>query len=400
MANTILQTLEKVIKSILGFILLLIIQRNLGTDFVGRFSYYLALYTIMIQVIMGVGAQILVRDYKLGSVDKQLKLAYFVSIVLILIIGISLCSSLLRTDSAFLMILCFSLPFLYFYKGRWQLEAQEKFAFLAVVDIVAALIFFALKFYVVYSNNAVLILIACFALEYVFLSILYKMTTGSSETLVTNNRGEFKENLIDFAKVMVSSIAIIVYMKLDIIMLKNLSTESETGLYAIASRFVEAGFIIPLVLISISYPKMIDAYRRRQFAHISNMFLLLVLTSIVIVGLSLLLVPVLVSYLFDVDTQIFNPIFHVLILSVIFVTIGTFRARLSIIIAHPELELICNLIGCLINLILNWYLIPRYGAIGAAYATLISLIFMSVIYTFSNPIHLQTIKTIWRAHAQ
>ena len=90
-----------------------------------------------------------------------------------------------------------------------------------MVDIVAALIFFALKFYVVYSNYAVLILIACCALEYVFLSILYKMTTGSSETLVTNNRGEFKENLVDFAKVMVSSIAIIVYMKLDITALKT-----------------------------------------------------------------------------------------------------------------------------------------------------------------------------------
>lgn len=399
MTSTILQVLEKIVKSILGFALLLILQRKLGTDFVGIFSYYLALYTIMIQVLMGVGSQILVRAYKLDLVEKQIKLAYFISIATILIIGIILYSSLLKTDLLFLIIIFLSLPFLYFFKGRWQLEAQERFAFLAAVDIVVALIFFALKLYIVSNNYSVFLLISSFALEYVSLSILYKIITGATEKLLVTNKDKFKEHLVDIAKVILSSIAIIVYMKLDIIMLKNLSTESETGLYAIASRFVEAGFILPLVLISISYPRMIDAYNRRQFVQISKLFLVLVLTSIVIVGLSLLLVPLLVSYLFDIDAQDFNPIFQTLIPSVIFVAIGTLRARISVIIERPELELICNLIGCLINFILNWYLIPRNGAIGAAYATLISLVFMSVVFTLSNPVHRRTIKAIWRAHA-
>ena len=62
----------------------------------------------------------------------------------------------------------------------------------------------------------------------------------------------------------------------------------------------------------------------------------------------------------------------------IFVFLGIARGLWVITESHLKLNLFSNLIGAGINIVLNILFLPKYGIIGAAYATLISYFSMYI----------------------
>ena len=64
----------------------------------------------------------------------------------------------------------------------------------------------------------------------------------------------------------------------------------------------------------------------------------------------------------------------------IFVGMGYVNGKWMVIENFTKLSLIRNLLGLFINIFLNLYLIPKYGIIGAAISTVISLAFASYFF--------------------
>jgi PST family polysaccharide transporter len=60
------------------------------------------------------------------------------------------------------------------------------------------------------------------------------------------------------------------------------------------------------------------------------------------------------------------------VIGVFFMVIGSMRNHLLVLEGRGKLILLCDICGALMNLALNLWLIPIYGALGASWATAVS----------------------------
>ncbi len=153
-----------------------------------------------------------------------------------------------------------------------------------------------------------------------------------------------------------SGIAEVIYLRIDIVLLERLRGVEETGIYAVAARLSEVWYMVPVALMGAAFPAL---WQRRQDAVAygrglqASLDLLCALAVALAVVMQLFGAP-LVVWLFGARFAASVPILQIHIWAGVFVFM---RALLS---------------RWLLNVGLNLLLIPQYGAIGAAVATVIS----------------------------
>ncbi len=94
------------------------------------------------------------------------------------------------------------------------------------------------------------------------------------------------------------------------------------------------------------------------------------------------MVPYGVELFLRPDQQIVTPIFQILVWSIPICYLGHLTTQMLVVQGRRKTYLSIILSGALINIILNYHLIPNYHLSGAAYATVLTetfiLIFTSI----------------------
>ena len=188
--------------------------------------------------------------------------------------------------------------------------------------------------------------------------------------------------LVEAWPYLLSSLAIIIYMRIDQIMLGEIAGDHEVGIFSAAVTISEAFYFIPGMLL-ISLAPMIAKKRISSYASyidsLRSFFSIMWVLSIVIAcG---------ISYFSDLITNlIYGPSFSAsaAVLSIhVFALIPVYLGVSSNLWLTNEnrgdLGIKQTLLGASINILLNIYLIPKYGALGAAMATLVAF-FVSAIF--------------------
>lgn len=180
-----------------------------------------------------------------------------------------------------------------------------------------------------------------------------------------------------------SGILISFYMKIDQVMLNFMMNKSSVGVYAAAVKLSEAWYMIPMVIVSSLFPAIISAKK-----HSSKMYekrLLRLYTLMVWFGLTIAIIITLSSN-WLIHT-LYGSSYHeaVTILSIhiwagVFVFLGVAFSKYLVAEGLAVRALYRTLSGAILNIILNLVLIPIYGIIGAAVATLISQIVANMLY--------------------
>ncbi|MEK9154612.1 MAG: flippase [Patescibacteria group bacterium] len=165
-------------------------------------------------------------------------------------------------------------------------------------------------------------------------------------------------------------------VNVDIIMLGWWRTSSEVGLYSAAQKIVGLVYIAPGLISSAVFP----LYSR--LVHENETEKLKLLTSKVVVFLFLITIPIvigsiivgkdIISFIFGDEYASANIAFAVLMSSIL--VIYPFTILNVFVFAHDKHKslFIYNIIASLSNVALNVLLIPYYGMIGAAVATVLS----------------------------
>lgn len=173
----------------------------------------------------------------------------------------------------------------------------------------------------------------------------------------------------------VSGLSAAIYLKIDIIFLAEMRSASEAGVYAVAARLSEIWFILPPILIAAAFPRLLELRRDQPGAYqrrLQDMFDLMAAAAMMIaLTISFVALP-LVTFLFG---ESFAPAAAILVVHVWSCLFTFQRAILGKWFVAEDLyslALTNNLIGAGANVVLNLLLIPPYGAMGAAVATLIS----------------------------
>ena len=173
----------------------------------------------------------------------------------------------------------------------------------------------------------------------------------------------------------VASVAVMIYMRVDILMLRWMAGETASGQYAAAVRLSELGYFIPMIVAASVQPLLARLYQgdgKSYLRELQKYFELSTLMAYVLALPAGLLAPWIIRLAYGPQYADAAVILAVHAWAVVFVFLGVARSQFLINAGLTQFSLFCTVAGAVANVILNLFLIPRWGGEGAAMATVVS----------------------------
>jgi O-antigen/teichoic acid export membrane protein len=171
---------------------------------------------------------------------------------------------------------------------------------------------------------------------------------------------------------MFSGISIMIGMRIDQVMIGEMMDESEVGIYAVGVKLAEVFNFIPMVIAQSFFPKVIemdfDSQRRKFIMLIRAIFWGLVALAVSVNLVSHFAVDTLYGVAYHRSTTVVN----VLIWAIPCTFLNIITTSLLLKVSQTRLIMLKQFTVTCINIALNIILIPRYGIVGAACATLVA----------------------------
>lgn len=174
------------------------------------------------------------------------------------------------------------------------------------------------------------------------------------------------------APLLIGGLAVALYVRLDQILLGIMSDPRSLGQYAVAVRLSELLYFVPVVVMSSVAPALTAMHSedetkfRATYEGIVATFVGIAIAGVVLLSL---LAPILIPLVFGDDFGGATGVFRVHVLSLPFVFLGMSQSVWNAVYDQQRLAMWRTLGGVVINVVLCLALIPAYGAMGAAYAT-------------------------------
>ncbi|MDX1918762.1 MAG: flippase [Candidatus Caenarcaniphilales bacterium] len=206
--------------------------------------------------------------------------------------------------------------------------------------------------------------------------------------------GFAKEILKESFPMILSSLVIVIYMKIDQIMLGYLAGDREVGIYSAAAKLSEGWYFIPVAIVNSFFPTILETQREGllYWDKLQKLFDLMAAIGY-LAGFSIsLLAGWIINLLYGADYAGASMVLAVHIWTGLFASLGI--ARKPWIIAEGQMKFLfaTNLCGAILNALLNLLLIPRFGALGTAFATALAQFVASYL---SNLFFLTTRPLFW-----
>ncbi|BCL39277.1 flippase [Nostoc sp. MS1] len=172
-----------------------------------------------------------------------------------------------------------------------------------------------------------------------------------------------------------SGFAIMIFMKIDQIMIGQMIGDKEVGVYSAAVRVSELWYFIPAAIVSSVAPAIYAAKDNSEgiyYQRIRQLFQLLNCIALAIAVPMTFLSDGIITAMFGSDYAEAGTILAVHIWTSIFVFMGFASSPWFIAEGLNHVSLGKTVFGAILNIILNYLLIPQYAGLGAAIATIIS----------------------------
>ena len=172
-----------------------------------------------------------------------------------------------------------------------------------------------------------------------------------------------------------SSVFVTLYMQIDQLMLDALWGESTLGVYATVAKLSEGWYFFPMALVTALFPALMHARRddpARYEKRLQQLYELMVMISVGIALIITFTAPYIYQWLYKPEFYIGAPTLAIHIWAGVFVFLGTASSQYLIAENLTRISFIRTATGALANIMLNLWLLPRYGMNGAAIATLLA----------------------------
>ena len=172
-----------------------------------------------------------------------------------------------------------------------------------------------------------------------------------------------------------AGMAVMLYMKVDQIMLGQMLGNRAVGMYSAAVRVSEVWYFIPMSIVASVSPLLIEARKVSAdlyYERLSDLFRLMVAIALVIAIPMTFLAGSVAAVLYGNDYEGVGPVLAIHIWAALFVFLGVAQSPWTINEGVTKLALLRTSVGAVVNILLNFLLIPRSGPLGAAIATTIS----------------------------
>ena len=185
-----------------------------------------------------------------------------------------------------------------------------------------------------------------------------------------------KELLRSSYPLIVSSIAITIYMRIGQVILGTLASEEQVGLYSAAARLSELWYFAPVAISSSVFPAIVRSVHNdseNEFARRMQVCYDVMAGMAYAVAIpTVIAAPLVVRVLFGPEYAGAGPILRVHVLAFIFISLGVARSRWLVARDMIQFEMFATALGAVVAIGVNFLLVPKYGGMGVAWAVLTS----------------------------
>jgi PST family polysaccharide transporter len=398
LANTAWLSGDRVMRLVIGLVVGVLVARHLGPEQFGQYSFALALVAIASSLSLLVADSVVTREIVTDARDHNVVLgSQFVlrSLGSLLAVGSVLTVTCLQNESSETIIVAIAAVSLLFspFEGiaTWfQAEQRPKASVLS--KTVAFLVASFIRLILVFGGASVVAFATLFSLEAALSAVALAVTYHRYGERLWNwkvSRSYVGELFHDSWPLLFAGVSSVLYMRLDIVMLNEMHSAHETGIYGAATRISEAWNFVPMALMAALQPVLLRTKRDDHDLFIKRMDLLYVCTAwaslVVAMVVSTISGPV-VRLLFGVEYEAAGPVLAFHIWAGVAVYLGVVSSQCVLAENLLKISMFRTMLGLATNFVLNLAFIPQYGAQGAAVATVVSYF----VATFSLVIFVST----------
>lgn len=174
---------------------------------------------------------------------------------------------------------------------------------------------------------------------------------------------------------LLSGLAVVTYMRIDQIMLRELAGEREVGIYSAALPFSQAFHFVPTVICASLLPVLSRLHAENRelfFARLQQLFTAFAWSALALVAVLAVASEALVTLLLGAAYAESARVLSLHAVTNVFIFLGVAQGQWILNEQRSRLALLRTALGALANVLANLALIPRYGAAGAAMAAVIA----------------------------
>jgi O-antigen/teichoic acid export membrane protein len=257
----------------------------------------------------------------------------------------------------------------------FQSQVQSKY--IMQVQIAGNIISAIIKLLLIYLKMPLIYFVYAYTFDFLLLSVGYYFTYQRRQRSIFKwsfNAALAQKLLMCSWPLIISGVMVSLYMKIDQIMLQNISGVKEAGAYATVASLSEAWNLVPSVIVSSLFPAILNARRddiaryKKRVQHLYDLMVYLSVPAALIVTFA---APIIYK-LYKPEYAYAAPALSVHVWSGVFVFLGIASTQYLVAENFNKLTFIRTGFGALVNIVLNLILIPEIGMMGAAIATLVA----------------------------
>ena len=388
----------KVVKAILTLIVTAITTRYLGVEKYGLISYAAGLVAFVLPIMqLGLNStmvhEIIERPNEEGKVvGTVIGMTGVSSILCILgVISFSMIANAGETDTVIvcavysIMLLFHSFEMIHYW---FQSKLMSKYSAVAMLFSYVAVTVFQVVLVVLKAD--VYMFAISYSLDYfliaIILIVIFKKKCGQKLGFSFS----LAKQMFSVSRFyIVSNLMVAIFAQTDKIMLKLMVGNAETGIYSAAyTCAMMANFVFAAIIDSMR-PDIFNAKKQQDQqlfeSRMSELYSVLVYFSVVMCIAITLLSPIVIKVMCGDGYAPSIDVLRVVVWMTVFSYIGSTNSIWILSENKQKYLLIVNLSAALLNIVLNYILIPLIGAIGAAVASVATQVFVNVLIDFIIP---------------
>ncbi|MDB2434675.1 flippase [Luminiphilus sp.] len=292
--------------------------------------------------------------------------------------------------SSLIAILCLTLVFQAFDVVDYYFMAVVKAKLSIICRCVTLFLGSLAKIYLILNSGTVSMFAAVLTIEAALLATLYILMYYHSGRVLKPRlfRPQLAITLLrDSFPLLLSGATILLYMRLDQMMISQMLSETHLGLYSAAIKLTEATYMIPMLVSASLFPLLQSEYGNTpRYRHLlGRLYAYLTWCAVGLAIIFSLFAGEIVSLTFGHEFSGSSDVLIISIWAAVPVFIGVAFSKHLLVENRNYTFFVRNIIGLLLNIVFNLLLIPSYGIEGAAFSTLASQIYVAFIHDAFDP---------------
>ena len=380
----------------LGLVVGVLVARYLGPSQYGIMNFGIA-FVSLFAAISTLGLEgIVVRDLVKTPENMQEILGtsfvlQFLGGVLVFIISLIVIQFLKPNDPLtrlVVIIIAFGSCFQPFRVFDYINQARVLSKYTVWAGNIAALMTSSLKIFMIFTKANLLAFVLIITIDKILTSVLlvvYYIAQDKSFPVLKISLNRAKRLLEDSWPLILSGIMVMLYMRIDQVMLGKMIGDTSVGVYSVAVRLTEIWYFIPVAVSNSVFPSIIAIKQRDETLYINRLQKLYTMLTWMALSLAIIMTFAsdwVINLLFGAEYTEAAGILSISIWAGIFVFQGVARSKWIIVENKQKFHVFLVGSGAIINVILNIYLIPIWGTYGAAFATLVSQFSVAIVVPF------------------